>query len=116
MFPADWRPRKKARTARRYGKLRWRRVSDKVLGKTKVQRLPVYQCWRPGCYRMATVADHIEPVTPDTPDAMFYAEWNLRPSCRPCNLARAAYESEDESPRSRVPGGTITFRSKPRIG
>jgi 5-methylcytosine-specific restriction endonuclease McrA len=42
-----------------------------------------------GCAHPATVADHIIPVFPGMPDAMFFNPKNVRAACRDHNLARA---------------------------
>jgi 5-methylcytosine-specific restriction endonuclease McrA len=72
------------RTDRRYRSAAWRRLRLRVLARDMHVCRVV-----PGCTNRATVADHIEPVRPDTPDALFFAERNLRAACRDHNLARA---------------------------
>jgi len=72
------------RTDPRYRTAAWRRLRLRVLARD------LYVCRVvTGCTTRATVADHIDPVRPDTPDALFYAERNLRAACRDHNLARA---------------------------
>ena len=117
MSAETWRKAPKRRKDRRYGTRRWRWYSDHVLGKSKHQRLPRYECWRPGCHRTATVADHIRPVYPGMPDHEFYSLANLRPSCDPCNRARGLIGDAawGEEPDSKPVRRTI-FSGPPRIG
>jgi hypothetical protein len=68
---------------KRYGTARWRKLRLRIL-----QR----DAWRcriaPGCPQPATVADHIQPASPEMPDAVFYDPRNLRAGCRQHNIAR----------------------------
>jgi hypothetical protein len=41
-----------------------------------------------GCPTPATVADHIQPASPEMPDALFYDPRNLRAGCRQHNIDR----------------------------
>jgi hypothetical protein len=104
------------RKDRRYGSARWRRLSDRTLGKTKTQRQPIYQCYAEGCYRIGDRADHIWPTSPATPDAEFYNPAGLRPACWAHNRARAFGlefdEPTAERPRSRL---TVPFGKPPRV-
>ena len=80
--PAETR-RKRTPTDRRYGLGRWRRLRPRILSRDG------YRCRVvPGCGRTANVVDHIEPVTPQMPDSLFFDERNLRASCARHNQAR----------------------------
>src|SRR6185369_2756544 len=68
---------------KRYGTRRWKRVREQVL-RRDLERCQIV----PGCQRTATVADHIEPATPEMPDALFFDTRNLRAACAPHNLSR----------------------------
>jgi hypothetical protein len=46
----------------------------------------------------ANVADHIIPVHPGMPDALFFGLSNLRAACRDHNLARGFAERLDSAP------------------
>jgi hypothetical protein len=107
-----------SRRDRRYGTARWRRLSDRVLGKTKTQRHPAFFCYAEGCQRMGDRADHIWPTSSDMSDADFFNPLGLRPACWAHNRARAfGLEFGDEPSHSGVPGGMITFkRPKPKVG
>ena len=100
---------------RRYGSMRWRRLSKSV-----VVVPGYYQCWRPDCFEPATAADHIEPTSPDMPDSLFFSRDNLRPSCKRHNLERghlarlqADWSDHEPAPVKRNPL-TVPF-SRPRI-
>ena len=67
---------------RRYGSRRWRALA------IYVRRRDGERCWAAGCTRRGNVADHIRRVTPETTDAEFFDERNLRASCVNHNLAR----------------------------
>ena len=104
---------------KRYGTRHWKRVRLEVLRRDR------HRCWVSGCGECALVCDHVEPLTPDMPDWLFYSRDNLRASCQRHNLFRghaAALErelaGEPEAPRQPTgPGGTIFFSPrKPRIG
>jgi hypothetical protein len=102
---------------RRYGTSRWRRTSDRVLGKTKTQRQPIYQCYAEGCYRVGDRADHIWPTSIDTPDAEFFNPLGLRPACWRHNRARAfglEFDGDTAPPPKRNPL-IVPFRKPPRI-
>jgi hypothetical protein len=88
--------RKPHRGDPRYGTGLWQRTRKQVV-------TPGAVCWVRGCTATPTVADHIRPVYPGMPDSEFFGLWNLRPSCRIHNLARAgealAGEVQPEKPR-----------------
>lgn len=81
------------RTDPRYRTAAWRRLRLRILARDHHVCRVV-----PGCTTRATVADHIEPVRRDTPDALFYAPHNLRAACRDHNLARALAPELDGPP------------------
>lgn len=70
------------RMDRRYGSRRWKATRLRVLHRD------LWRCFVPGCQVTASVADHIIPVYPGMPDALFFDESNLRASCRHHNTAR----------------------------
>lgn len=95
---------------RRYGSMRWRRLAKSVVA-------GYFQCWRPGCFRPATVADHIIAVYPGMPDAEFFSHDNLRPSCDPCNRGRALLgdsASAEQPPRNPLVVRS-PYRRKPEV-
>ena len=91
---------------RRYGSMRWRRLAKSV-----VVAPGYFQCWRPECFRPATVADHIVAVYPGMPDAEFFSRDNLRPSCDPCNRARGLLAGASEAEQR--PRNSLVVRSSP---
>jgi 5-methylcytosine-specific restriction endonuclease McrA len=96
------KPNSRQPTDRRYKTRRWLTVRLQVLNR---------DLWRcqlaPGCPWPATVADHIEPVTPTMPDWQFYSPSNLQAACRDHNLAKgtadrmARLNGEDPPPPRR---------------
>jgi hypothetical protein len=75
----------------RYGTRRWKRLRLEILQRDG------RRCWVPSCPEWATVADHIDPVTREMPDWLFYDPRNLRASCRRHNVVRgvvARYQRE----------------------
>lgn len=70
-------------TDRRYSTARWQRVRLRVLDRDR-HRCRIVE----GCQERATVADHIDPATPDMPDARFFDPANLRAGCQSHNKAR----------------------------
>ena len=97
---------------RRYGSMRWRRLAKSV-----VVAPGYFQCWRPDCFRAATVADHIVAVYPGMPDIEFFSRDNLRPSCDGCNKARGllAGASKAEPSRPKSLAVRSSYTRKPEV-
>jgi hypothetical protein len=85
--------RKRGVTDRRYRTQRWKKARLRVLNRDGWMCQIVK-----GCDTRATVADHIIPVTPGMPDALFFSLTNLRAACRDHNLARGFAERLNSEP------------------
>ena len=107
MFAA--KPRK--RSDRHYGTQRWRKLAQRIVERD-------HWCYAEDCRLLATCADHIWPVTDETSDQEFFAEYGLRGSCWAHNRIRSWTIGDAYHPPSPRPlGGEIRFRrGKPRIG
>ena len=111
------------RIDRRYGTRRWKRT------RLRVMHRDLWLCFVPSCEVRASVADHVIPVYPGMPDALFFDERNLRASCRRHNTARgvaARLERElsggnDAPPRNplvsawRTPVSDYSQKRKPEV-
>lgn len=76
---------------RRYGTARWQKVRLGVLNRDLwVCRVVA------GCPVHASVADHVIPVAPGMPNALFFDPGNLRAACRGHNLARGFAATLDD--------------------
>jgi len=104
-----WNRPKPRRSDRRYGSQRWRKLAKRI-----VKRDP--WCFARGCDNRSTHADHIQPTSPDMPDALFFSEWNLRGACYGHNRARAWGIDFDNEFGERRPRNPFAFRRKPKIG
>lgn len=87
---------------RRYGTARWQKVRLRVLNRD------LWACRVvDACPVRASVADHVIPVTPGMPNALFFDPGSLRAACRGHNLARGFAATLDDE-RKPAPSAVVT--------